>query len=232
MPPIAAPGFRLKTSLKMAISRLRHLQEKKSALTKQQRRQMGDLLIQRKEESARIRVEGIIREDILVELLEYLELYCELLLARIGLINESPKCDPGLEEAVKSIIYAAPFTEVKELMTIRDITSHKYGKEFAQAALTNEDGIVPEKIVKRCSVQPPSEELIDLYLVEIAKTYNAPFSKLPRAENPESEPDLESEDEDTPNDSEKTKKTAGPVYVKKGDQDLDELKKRFEALKR
>jgi len=42
---------------------------------------------QGKSESAKIRVENIIREDINVELLEILELYCELLLARIGLMD-------------------------------------------------------------------------------------------------------------------------------------------------
>lgn len=40
-----------------------------------------------KDERARIRVEHIIREDYLVEAMEILELYCDLLLARFGLIQ-------------------------------------------------------------------------------------------------------------------------------------------------
>ena len=62
-------------------------QQKESALSKVARRQMAQLLEVGKEESARIRVENIIRQDISVELMEILELYCELLLARIGLME-------------------------------------------------------------------------------------------------------------------------------------------------
>ena len=64
-------------------------------------------------------VENIIRSDMNTELLEIIELYCELLIARAGLL-EAKECDPGLEEAVKSIIFAAPKIEgVKELSLVR-----------------------------------------------------------------------------------------------------------------
>ena len=65
-------------------------------------------------------MENIIRSDLTTELLEILELYCELLLARAGLL-EAKECDPGLEEAVKSLLYAAPRTEIKELHTVRQL---------------------------------------------------------------------------------------------------------------
>lgn len=78
---------KLKMSLKLAVRRLRAVQDKKTALSKIARREMAQLLDQGKEESAKIRVENIIREDISVELMEILELYCELLLARIGLLE-------------------------------------------------------------------------------------------------------------------------------------------------
>jgi vacuolar protein sorting-associated protein IST1 len=118
--------------LKMSVNRLRLMQQKQTALAKQARRELAQLLDQGKEESARIRVENIIREDLFVEMLEILELYCELLLARFGLLEQmySPlkfifhdrnrkECDPGLEEAVKTIIYAAPRSESKELQEVR-----------------------------------------------------------------------------------------------------------------
>ena len=41
-----------------------------------------------KEDRARIRVEHIIREDYVVEAFELLEMYCDLLLARFGLIQQ------------------------------------------------------------------------------------------------------------------------------------------------
>lgn len=115
----------------MSVNRLRLMQQKQSALAKQARREIAQLLDQGKEESARIRVENIIREDLFVEMLEILELYCELLLARFGLLeqmyvvpeypslkNSRKDCDPGLEEAVKTLIYAAPRSESKELQEV------------------------------------------------------------------------------------------------------------------
>ena len=148
------------------------------------------MLQEGKEQSARIRVENIIREDINVEVLEILELYCELLLARIGLLD-AKECDPGLEEAVKTIIYSALRTEVKELHTIREILIHKFGKDFSKDAIDNVGGIVPQKVVKRLSVEPPSQELVVLYLKEIARAYHAPFSELTDDELSETDSDDE-----------------------------------------
>jgi vacuolar protein sorting-associated protein IST1 len=100
-----------------------------------------------------------------------LELYCELLLARAGLLEASATCDPGLEEAVKSILYAAPKTEIKELQVVRGLLAEKFGKEFVLQAMENSDGRVSEGVVKKLNVQPPKKELVQGYLEEIAKAY-------------------------------------------------------------
>lgn len=147
------------------------VQKRDEALAKTQRRAMAQLLEQGKEDSARIRVENIIRSDIITELHEVLELYCELLLARAGLLDASPTCDPGLEEAAKSLIYAAPKTEIKELQQVRLLLAEKFGKEFVLQAMENADGKVSDKVVKKLSVAPPREELVQGYLEEIAKAY-------------------------------------------------------------
>ncbi|KAI4132201.1 MAG: hypothetical protein LQ347_002679 [Umbilicaria vellea] len=147
---------------------------------------------QGKDESARIRVENIIHSDITTELLEILELYCELLLARIGLL-EAKECDPGLEEAVKSIIYAAPRTDIKELQQARQLLVEKYGKDFALVAMENSDGKVAERVVKKLRVEPPDQELVTAYLTEIAMTYGVNWPKKERT--------MEEEDEDDENPS-------------------------------
>ncbi|ANB11166.1 Ist1p [Sugiyamaella lignohabitans] len=92
--------------------------------------------------------------------------------------RESRDCDPGLEEAVKTIIYSAQRTEVKELHQIREIFVHKFGKDFAQDSIDNLSNSIPEKVTKRLSTVPPSEELVTLYLAEIARAYHVPFSGL------------------------------------------------------
>lgn len=156
---------------------------------------MAKLLDAGKIDSARIRVENIIRSDIITELHEILELYCELLLARAGLL-EGSTCDPGLEEAVKSIIYAAPKTEIKELQTVRTLLAERYGKPFVQEAMENTGGKVNEKVVKKLSVTPPREELVQGYLEEIAKAYGANWPNQDLGEAPpELVPDNDNDDD-------------------------------------
>lgn len=144
---------------------------------------MAKLLDAGKIDSARIRVENIIRSDITTELHEILELYCELLLARAGLLDGST-CDPGLEEAVQSLIYAAPKTEIKELMTVRTLLAEKYGKPFVLEAMDNTGSKVNDKVVKKLSVTPPKEELVQGYLEEIAKAYGVNWPKRDLGEAP------------------------------------------------
>ncbi|KAI1820747.1 DUF292-domain-containing protein [Xylaria intraflava] len=176
MPPTVTIVAKLKVQLKLSIARLRMVQQRDEAMGKTQRRAMAQLLEVGKIDSAKIRTENIIRSDITTELHEILELYCELLLARAGLL-ESPTCDPGLEEAVKSIIYAAPKTEIRELQQVRVLLAEKFGKEFALSAMENSDGVVSEKVVKKLSVSPPKPELVQGYLEEIAKAYGVDWPK-------------------------------------------------------
>lgn len=184
------PQAKLKVQLKLSIARLRMVQQKDEAVSKQQRRAMAQLLEAGKVQSARIRVENIIRSDITTELHEILELYCELLLARIGMM-EGTTCDAGLEEAVKSLMYAAPRTEIKELQQARVLLAEKYGKEFALQAADNTDGKVAAKVVKKLSVVPPPPALVDGYLEEIARTYGVDWPKKPISATPEDKDDVE-----------------------------------------
>lgn len=184
MAPASSLVNKIKVQLKLSIARTRMVQQKDTALAKQQRREMAQLLEGGKIESARIRVENIIRSDLNTELLEMLELYCELLTARAGLL-EAKECDPGLEEAVKSIIYSAPKIEgVKELSVVRQLLAEKYGKDFTLQAMENSDGKVPERVLKKTRVEPPAPELVEAYLSTIAEAYGIdypPGSKVARA---------------------------------------------------
>lgn len=94
---------------------------------------------------------------------------------------EAKECDPGLEEAIKSIIYAAPRTEIKELHQSRQLLVEKYGKEFVMEAMENRDGKVAERVLKKLRVEPPDQELVTLYLKEIARTYGINWPRVDEA---------------------------------------------------
>ncbi|KAI0830804.1 DUF292-domain-containing protein [Trametes gibbosa] len=166
-----------KVQLRLGVQRLRTLQEKKNAQAKASRRDIAMMLEKGKLETARIKVENIIHEDVYVELLELLEMYCELLIARFGLLDQSTRePDPGVSEGVCAVIYAAPRTELKELQILRDILMHKFGREFSIAVMDNKDGIVSERVTRKLAISTPSSALVDAYLGEIAKGYGVPWS--------------------------------------------------------
>lgn len=209
---IPHPQNKLKVQLKLSISRLRMVQQKDSAKAKQQRREMAQLLEAGKVQSARIRVENIIRSDITTELHEMLELYCELVLARSQLLdppgsphgspgphgngNGGVVLDPALEEAVRSLIYAAPRTEVKELHAARALLVEKFGKEVAVASMEGEG--VAERVVAKLRVETPKRELVDAYLTEIARFYGVPFGEVKVEEEEEEEDDEKGDSDDEP----------------------------------
>ncbi|KAM0788328.1 hypothetical protein ACM66B_001470 [Microbotryomycetes sp. NB124-2] len=167
---------RAKIQLKLSIQRLRLLSAKKTQVNKATRREIAALLERGKLETARIKVEGVMGEDMMVELLEVLELYCELLLARFGLLEINKDIDPGVEEAVTGIIHAAPRTELKELHVLREMLMAKGGRDFAIAAIDNEKNCVAERITSKLVIARPPDELVDMYLFEIAKAYSVDWT--------------------------------------------------------
>ncbi|KAJ3905843.1 DUF292-domain-containing protein [Lentinula edodes] len=174
-----------KVQLRLSVQRLRTLQEKKEAQAKSARRDIASLVERGKIETARIKVEGIIGEDIHLELLELLELYCEVLLARFGVLDQkrvahylslAREPDPAVIEGVCSIIYAAPRTELKELNVLREILMHKYGRDFSAMIMENRGSCVSDRVVRKLDIATPSTELVDAYLAEITKAYGVPWS--------------------------------------------------------
>ncbi|KAL9644553.1 hypothetical protein ABK040_009417 [Willaertia magna] len=159
----------LKSNLKMAMTRVSLLKNKKQNSIKVQKRQVAELLQSEKDESARIKVENIIREDYAIEALEILELFCDLVHTRIQLIAESKTCPHDMKEAVSTLIYAAPRIEVKELMEIRNQFSAKYGKDFVESAMENKDLAVNQRVMFKLDVKVPEPYLCIDYLREIAK---------------------------------------------------------------
>ncbi|KYN27471.1 PREDICTED: IST1 homolog isoform X1 [Trachymyrmex cornetzi] len=179
----SGPNYtKLKTHLRLAINRLKLLEKKKTELAQKARREIADFIATGKTERAKIRVEHIIREDYMVEAMELLEMYCDLLLARFGLIQQIKNLDDGLAEAISTILWAAPRiqTDVQEIKVIADILTSKYGKQYTEACREEAIQTISEKLKHKMSVQSPSKLLVEKYLIEIAKNYNVEYEPDPQ----------------------------------------------------
>ncbi|XP_046414642.1 IST1 homolog [Neodiprion virginianus] len=179
----SGPNYtKLKTNLRLAINRLKLLEKKKTELAQKARKEIADYIGAGKVERAKIRVEHIIREDYMVEAMELLEMYCDLLLARFGLIQQMKNLDEGLAEAISTIIWAAPRiqTDVQEMKVIADILTAKYGRQYTDACREEAVQSISEKLKHKMSVQSPSKLLVEKYLIEIANNYNVAYEPDPQ----------------------------------------------------
>nr|GEW40225.1 IST1 homolog [Tanacetum cinerariifolium] len=163
-------GAKCKTSLTLAISRIKLLQNKRDTQLKQMRKEIAQFLLSGQEPIARIRVEHIIREQ--------------------NIWAAEKECPLELKEAVASIIFAAPrCSDLPDLLTVRNLFGSKYGKEFIAAATElRPDTSVNRTIVEKLSVYTPPGEVKLKVLKEIAQEYNvlwnsskteAEFNKIP-----------------------------------------------------
>jgi vacuolar protein sorting-associated protein IST1 len=158
----------------MACGRIQIASNKKSALLKQNMREVAVLLAEEppKEEKARIRAEALIRDDNLIEAYEILQLECELLHERIKLIQYSKQCPHDLVSVISTLIWASHRVDIPELQLIRKQFQAKYGKTFVENAMRNHDGCLNERVVSKLSVEPPAAYLVQTYLERICEQYN------------------------------------------------------------
>ncbi|XP_038979004.1 IST1-like protein [Phoenix dactylifera] len=162
-----------KTEAKLAMARIKLLRNKREVQVRQMRRDIAMLLQSRQEDTARIRVEHVIREQNVMAANEIIELFCELIVGRLPIIAKQRDCPADLKEGISSLIYAAPrCSEIPELSRIRDIFEKKYGKDFVSAAtdLRPNSG-VNCMLIEKLSVRKPTGEVKLKIMKEIAKEY-------------------------------------------------------------
>ncbi|XP_047953527.1 IST1-like protein isoform X2 [Salvia hispanica] len=137
------------------------------------RREIAKLLETGQEASARIRVENILREEKMMAAHELVELFCELITARLPIIDAQKECPLDLKEAISSVCFAAPrCADLPELQQVQTLFSGKYGKEFvSSAAELMPDCGVNRQLVDLLSVRAPSPDVKLKLLKEIAKEH-------------------------------------------------------------
>lgn len=167
-------GAKCKTCLTLSISRIKLLQNKRDVQLKVMRKEIAQFLQAGQEPIARIRVEHVIREQNVWAAYEILEMFCEFVLARVPVLESQRECPTDLQEAVATIIFAAPrCSDLPDLLHIKNLFAAKYGKEFISAASElRPDSKVNRTIVEKLSVSAPSADIKLEILKEIAQEYN------------------------------------------------------------
>ncbi|KAJ3325181.1 Vacuolar protein sorting-associated protein ist1 [Boothiomyces sp. JEL0866] len=166
-----------KVQLKLALNRLQLVQQKKTALNQNARKEIATLIQSEKLESARVRVEHIIREDFLIEALELLALYVDTLLARFGLVETQKEMDQGVSESIYAIVYAAPRVNIQEITIIREQLLLKYGKILHENIINHPQNFVNPRIIHKLSINTPDVKLVNQYLKTIAQAFDVKFDE-------------------------------------------------------
>ncbi|CAM0882318.1 unnamed protein product [Alopecurus aequalis] len=163
-----------KIALKMAMARIKLLRNKKEAQVRQMRREVAQLLEGNQDQTARIRVEHVIREEKFMQAYDLIEVYCELIVARMSIIDSQKTCPIDLKEAIASVIFASMrCSDVTELEDVRKNFTSKYGKEFATSALeVRPDSGVNRLVIEKLSAGAPDVQTKTKTLSSIAAEHN------------------------------------------------------------
>ncbi|XP_028794519.1 uncharacterized protein LOC114750142 [Neltuma alba] len=163
-----------KTALKLAVSRIKLLKNRREALVKQHKRELAQLLESGQDQTARIRVEHVVREEKTMAAYDLIEIYCELIAARLPMIESQKNCPIDLKEAISSVIFASPrCSDIPELMDVRKHITAKYGKEFISAAVElRPDCGVNRLLVEKLSAKAPDGPTKMKILTAIAEEHN------------------------------------------------------------
>ncbi|KAL4194408.1 hypothetical protein AMTRI_Chr05g68430 [Amborella trichopoda] len=167
------PG-KCKTSLKLAIARIKLMKNKKGVQLKQMKRELAQLLQAGQEQNARIRVEHVIREENTMAAYDIIELFCELIVARLPIIESQKHCPIDLKEAIASLAFASPrCADIPELLDVQKHFAAKYGKDFISSSLELRPGCgVNCTMIEKLSVRAPNGETKIKILTAIAKEHN------------------------------------------------------------
>ncbi|KAI0032275.1 regulator of Vps4 activity in the MVB pathway-domain-containing protein [Vararia minispora EC-137] len=161
---------RAKSQLRLAAQRLAQQRDRTDAQGHVVSRDIATLLGQRQTMLARAKAQRLIRDEILGDMLEHLEMHLGVLSERIAELDSRTPSPPVLEAAA-TVIYAAPYLNFKDLDVVRDMLGVCFGPEFLQTAATNRDQLASSKVIRALSAPPPSAADLDAYLVGIAQTY-------------------------------------------------------------
>ncbi|KAI3701026.1 hypothetical protein L2E82_45668 [Cichorium intybus] len=140
----------------------------------------NDFYVDKQEEFViRFQVDHMIREEKMIAAYDLIEIYCELTVARLAVIESHKSCPIDLKEAITSVIFAAHrCSDIRELVDARKNFTTKYGKDFVSAALE----LCPDNGVNRMfdfddGLDPVMKEQLDREVEDFARRLNSVWPK-------------------------------------------------------
>ena len=159
---------KLKVALKSATARMTMSINKKNNAIRVDSRAIATLLQTHKDESARIKVEGLLHARNLISVMETLQLMCDLLATRIQIITSSTSVPADLEESIATLVYCSVRVEVDELTVIAQQLGAKYGEKEMRLHVNNDSGRVNPRIVEKLRIVPPEFAVVICEMEKIA----------------------------------------------------------------
>ncbi|KAJ0669470.1 putative vacuolar protein sorting-associated protein Ist1 [Helianthus annuus] len=161
---------KFKATVNLAVSRVTVLKNQRQARLAVARSDIIQLLNLDHHESALLRVDQVIKEQNMLDVLVMVDGYCHVVLQMVNLIEKEKDCPDELKEAVSSLLYAAPRCgEFPELQEVREILTSRYGKEFARGAIELRSNCgVNTRMIQKLSPRQSSLETRMKVLQEIA----------------------------------------------------------------
>ena len=183
---------KLKVSLKSATARMAMSINKKNNAIRVDSRAIATLLQTHKDESARIKVEGLLHARNLISVMETLQLMSDLLSTRIAIISSSTCVPSDLEESIATLVYCSVRVEVDELTVIAQQLGAKYGEKEMRRHVNNDSCRVNPRIVEKLRICPPDFATVICEMEKIAAEWRVDWqpdlSQLQsgvRSDNPE-----------------------------------------------
>ncbi|KAI0256637.1 regulator of Vps4 activity in the MVB pathway-domain-containing protein [Lactifluus subvellereus] len=162
---------RAKAQFRLTAQRLGQLRGRKDAQGQVIGRDISILLQQRNETLARAKAQRLMQDELMGNLLGYLEMQISVLLDRFSEL-ESGNLSPMVVGAASTIIFTAPHVDSRDLLTCRELIGARLGPHFLHAASTNRDQHVSAQVVQALSAHPASAADMHDYLAGIARSYN------------------------------------------------------------
>ncbi|KAK8581225.1 hypothetical protein V6N12_071460 [Hibiscus sabdariffa] len=141
-----------KSAIKMIKMRLETIKKKRSAVEKNLKNDVVDLLMNGLDYNAYSRAEGLLMEQKRTASYDLIERFCDSITKHISVMQKQSDCPEECREAVPSLMYAAArFADLPELRDLRTLFTDKYGNSL--------EPYLNQEFVQKLKAEPPAKEM-------------------------------------------------------------------------